>query len=77
MKIKFDTDNLKKLQKIKNVIEEILESDFSELELTEENIKKAREMKSKFIELKKLYWDFTGLDIKIISSAGTELIKMV
>lgn len=76
MKIVFKTKNLNKLAEIKDVIDEILNINFEELELTEENIKKAISIQEKIKDIKKLYWDFEGVDIKIISSEGTELTKI-
>lgn len=76
MKIAFELKNLNKLSKMKEAIDEILNINFEELELTEENIKKAISIKEKIKGIKKLYWDFEGIDVKIISSEGTELTKI-
>lgn len=76
MKIIFENENLKELEKLKEAINEILEINLKELELTEENIKKAKAIKEKSKNITKLYWDFKGINAKIISSEGTELTKI-
>ena len=47
MKIKFKDINREELETLKNNLEEIMSMDFNEMELTEENLKKAKCIKDK------------------------------
>lgn len=76
MKIIFENKNLNELKNIKETIDEVLKIDFKELEVTEENIKKAKEIERKVKSISKLYWNFKSVEAKIISSDGTELTKI-
>lgn len=76
MKIKFDTSNIKELQELKILVDELLDTDLKDMEFSEENMKKAKNIceKSKFIN--QLQYRFRGIDAKLVSPDGTELTKI-
>lgn len=73
MKIKIEVSDKDTLKKIRDSINEILNFSDEELDTSEENIKFVKELKDKiyYINFKR-----ARVDIKIVSSAGTELTVM-
>ena len=76
MKIKFKDINREELETLKNNLEEIMSMDFNEMELTEENLKKAKCIKDKVNSLHRFQYNFSGTEIIIVSPDGTELTRM-
>lgn len=76
MKIKFKDINREELETLKNNLEEIMSMDFNEMELTEENLKKAKCIKDKVNSLRRFQYNFSGTEIIIVSTDGTELTRM-
>lgn len=77
MKIKFENIDVENLKKIRELINDIIETDKNEMELTEENLKKAHDIVDKMITLRNiLLMRLKSGTIKIVSSDGTELTRM-
>lgn len=76
MKIKFDTSNIKELQKLKILIDELLDTDLKDMEFSKENMKKAKNISEKSKLINQLQYRFRGIDAKLVSPDGTELTKI-
>lgn len=72
MKIGIDNRNLETLEEMKKIIDEILDANFKDMDCTEENLKKAKEIIKKSTELNLVQAHFR-VNIKIVDSDGTEL----
>ena len=70
MKIILDKRSINELNILKKEIEDILSINDKELELTDENLKTIKDIKHKIFELRV---HRPSVDIKIVSSDGTEL----
>lgn len=76
MKIEVDNIHIKKLKELKENIEKLLSIDFEEMEVTEDNIKKVKEILSEINATGKSEFYYGRLYIKIVSSDGTELTSI-
>lgn len=72
MKIKIEIENTERIKEAKNALDEIISMNLEnkEMELTEENLKRAKEIK----DICSKGW--VRAEIKIVSTAGTELTKL-
>lgn len=72
MKIKVEIENIKKLEEAREALDKIISMNLTnkEIELTEENLKKAKEIKDVCSK------GWVRAEIKIVSTAGTELTKI-
>lgn len=73
MKIKISNHHISNLKDLKEDIEELLSMNFENMEVTEDNIKKVKEISRKINSIGKSEFHFGSLYIKIVSSDGTEL----
>lgn len=73
MKIIFQNINREKLEKRKELIEKLLEEDFSNMEFNQENLLKAKELTKKYKEATSNDWNTRPVQIIIANSEGTEL----
>lgn len=73
MLIKFENINKDKLKERKKMIEELLKEDFSNMELNQENLLKAKELAEKYKEAVSDDWSNRPVQIVIANSDGTEL----
>lgn len=73
MKIKYVNFNKKKLKNLKKVIDILLDLSESEVDFTEDNIKRAIEIKTLVNNIKQEARFDSDTYIKIVSSDGTEL----
>ena len=73
MKIKIENNDKEILKNLKQLINEALNLDSEELELTEENLQNAKRIKDKLNEIITLQFRYRGINIKIVNSDGTEL----
>lgn len=73
MKIIFQNINREKLEKRKELIEKLLEEDFSNMEFNQENLLKAKELAKKYKEATSNDWNTRPVQIIIANSEGTEL----
>lgn len=73
MKIVFQNINKENLEKRKKMIEELLQEDFSNMELNQENLLKAKELAEKYKEAVSDDWSNRPVQIVIANSDGTEL----
>lgn len=73
MKIVFQNINKENLKKRKKLIEELLKEDFSNMELNQENLSKAKELTKKYTEAVSDDWSNRPVQIVIANSEGTEL----
>lgn len=73
MKIVFQNINKENLEKRKKMIKELLQEDFSNMELNQENLLKAKELAEKYKEAVSDDWSNRPVQIVIANSDGTEL----
>lgn len=73
MLIKFENTNKDKLKERKELIEKLLQEDFSNMELNQENLLKAKELAEKYKEAVSDDWSNRPVQIVIANSDGTEL----
>lgn len=73
MEIKFQNINKEHLKNRKKMIEELLEEDFSNMELNQENLEKAKELAKKYKDAVSDDWSTRPVEIIIANSEGTEL----
>lgn len=73
MLIKFENINKDKLKERKELIEKLLQEDFSNMELNQENLLKAKELAEKYKEAVSDDWSNRPVQIVIANSDGTEL----
>lgn len=73
MEIVFQNINKENLEKRKKIIEELLKEDFSNMELNQENLLKAKELAEKYKEAVSDDWSNRQAQIVIANSEGTEL----
>lgn len=73
MKIIFQNINREKLEKRKELIEKLLEEDFSNMKFNQENLLKAKELAKKYKEATSNDWNTRPVQIIIANSEGTEL----
>lgn len=71
--IKFENTNKDKLKERKELIEKLLQEDFSNMELNQENLLKAKELAEKYKEAVSDDWSNRPVQIVIANSDGTEL----
>ena len=76
MKLIIDKRNLEQLQKLKESIENLLEISSEDIEFTEENFKKIKEMVDNINILGASGFKFGKLYIKIVSSDGTKFTNI-
>ena len=73
MLIKFENINKDKLKERKELIEKLLQEDFSNMELNQENLLKAKELAEKYKEAVSDDWSNRPVQKVIANSDGTEL----
>lgn len=73
MLIEFKNINKDKLKERKELIEKLLQEDFSNMELNQENLLKAKELAEKYKEAVSDDWSNRPIQIVIANSDGTEL----
>ena len=73
MEIVFQNINKENLEKRKKLIKELLKEDFSNMELNQENLLKAKELAEKYKEAVSDDWSNRPVHIVIANSDGTEL----
>lgn len=73
MLIEFKNINKDKLKERKELIEKLLQEDFSNMELNQENLLKAKELAEKYKEAVSDDWSNRPVQIVIANSDGTEL----
>ena len=73
MEIRFKNINKGNLEKRKELIEKLLEEDFSSMEFNQENLEKAKELAKKYKEAVSDDWSTRPVQIMIANSEGTEL----
>lgn len=73
MEIKFQNINKEHLKNRKKMIEELLKEDFSNMELNQENLEKAKELAKKYKDAVSDDWSTRPVQIIIANSEGTEL----
>ena len=73
MLIKFENINKDKLKERKELIEKLLQEDFSNMELNQENLLKAKALTKKYKEAVSDDWSNRPVQIVIANSDGTEL----
>ena len=71
--IEFKNINKDKLKERKELIEKLLQEDFSNMELNQENLLKAKELAEKYKEAVSDDWSNRPVQIVIANSDGTEL----
>lgn len=76
MKIKFENINKEQLEEVRKLIDEILSIDFKEMELTEGNLQKAKQIKDKSNKIFLLQYSIRPINIKIVSSSDVELTEI-
>lgn len=77
MKIKISNMNKKQLEDLKVLIDEILNTNFEDMDLNEANLKKIKNLKQKADMIANIQYRYRGLDIKIVNSDGTELTTII
>ena len=73
MEIRLKNINRENLEKRKELIEKLLEEDFSNMEFSQENLAKAKELAKKYKEATSDDWNTRPIEIIIANSEGTEL----
>ena len=73
MEIKFQNINKEHLKNREKMIEELLKEDFSNMELNQENLEKAKELAKKYKDAVSDDWSTRPFQIIIANSEGTEL----
>lgn len=73
MEIKFQNINKEHLKNREKMIEELLKEDFSNMELNQENLEKAKELAKKYKDAVSDDWSTRPVQIIIANSEGTEL----
>lgn len=73
MKIKIDERSLLALEEIKKNTDELLQMNLNEMEVTDENIKKAREISNKLYKLTNSVFRVGGFNIFLETKDGTRL----
>ena len=73
MEIRFKNINKGNLEKRKELIEKLLEKDFSSMEFNQENLEKAKELAKNYKEATSDDWSTRPVEIIIANSEGTEL----
>lgn len=73
MEIRLKNINKGNLEKRKELIEKLLEEDFSSMELNQENLEKAKELAKNYKEATSDDWSTRPVEIIIANSEGTEL----
>ncbi len=73
MEIRFKNINKENLEKRKELIEKLLEEDFSSMEFSQENLEKSKELAKKYKEATSDDWSIRPVEIIIANSEGTEL----
>lgn len=76
MKIKINDKSIANLKELKQNIEKILEIETNNMEINEQNLKKAKEISDTIYKIESLIFGIGGLKIKIETSDGTELTIM-
>lgn len=76
MKIKLENEQetIQALNKIKSNVDFILKQNLCEQDATEENIRKAKEISQKILEIK--YLNLNCVKLKLVSSDGEELTRL-
>lgn len=73
MKIKIDNRNMIALKELKENIEKLLEIEMDDMEVNEQNLKKAKEISDTIYKIGSSTFRVGGLKLKIETSDGTEL----
>lgn len=73
MKIKIDDKSIVVLKELKKNIEKLLEIETNDMEVNEENLKKAKEISDTIYNIGSSTFRVGGVKIKIETSDGTEL----
>ena len=73
MEIRFLNINKQHLKQRKELIEQLLKEDFSDMEFNQENLLKAKELAKKYKEAVSDNWNNRPVQIEIANSEGTEL----
>ena len=75
MNIKVEIDK-KELKEIKKAIDSLIKIELNEMDLTEENLKKAKEIQQRSRDIVSKCWKYKDIEIKIVSSKGKELTRI-
>lgn len=73
MEIKIDNKNMIALKELKENIEKLLEIEMDDMEVNEQNLKKAKEIADTIYKIGSSTFRVGGLKLKIEISDGTEL----
>lgn len=74
MKIKIDEKSLLALEEIKKNTDELLQMNLNEMEVTDENIKKAKEISDRLYKLTQSTFCIGGLNIVLETDDGVKFI---
>ena len=76
MKIKINDRSLVALQEIKKNVDELLDMNLNEMDFTEENLKRAKEISERLYNLGRSTFMVGGLSLILETSDGTKLTVM-